>query len=406
MSIWKELGFKENPYDPRPLKPVEEDAKLFVGRSEESKQFAINVSSLKGGSIIVEGRIGVGKTSFVNIQQYRCWKSIKNFLPSFETVLIQDNTDSLTFMLSSLSNALHSLMKIHREKEIKNNQVFNEVLNNISKTSVLGSGAGATKTIAPSQPIAVVMPTILHLAGKFIKELQKFGYEGVIIPINNLDIIDESIVANFLSQIRDIALIREGFIWVLIGQEGLFSALESRAPRVSEVITGSPILLKPLSLREVKQAIERRIATLKLRESVDLPIHTDIIELLYEVSGGEIRFIFKRSTDLLLQFALQFPTEKGISFQIGKQMLRELARKKINSLNLTKRELDILDRMANLETFRIRDCKIFGLKTPQALNRYVRKFSELGLLTKVQEKKLTNYRATGDVKILFTPNNS
>ncbi|MFQ6056623.1 MAG: hypothetical protein ACE5J3_11655, partial [Methanosarcinales archaeon] len=303
MSIWKELGFKENPYDPRPLKPVEEDAKLFVGRSEESKQFAINVSSLKGGSIIVEGRIGVGKTSFVNIQQYRCWKSIKNFLPSFETVLIQDNTDSLTFMLSSLSNALHSLMKIHREKEIKNNQVFNEVLNNISKTSVLGSGAGATKTIAPSQPIAVVMPTILHLAGKFIKELQKFGYEGVIIPINNLDIIDESIVANFLSQIRDIALIREGFIWVLIGQEGLFSALESKAPRVSEVITGSPILLKPLSLREVKQAIERRIATLKLRESVDLPIHTDIIELLYEVSGGEIRYIFKRSTDLLLQFA-------------------------------------------------------------------------------------------------------
>ncbi|MFQ6056446.1 MAG: hypothetical protein ACE5J3_10755, partial [Methanosarcinales archaeon] len=139
---------------------------------------------------------------------------------------------------------------------------------------------------------------------------------------------------------------------------------------------------------------------------VDLPIHTDIIELLYEDSGGEIRFIFKRSTDLLLQFALQFPTEKGISFQIGKQMLRELARKKINSLNLTKRELDILDRMANLETFRIRDCKIFGLKTPQALNRYVRKFSELGLLTKVQEKKLTNYRATGDVKILFTPNNS
>jgi len=138
----------------------------------------------------------------------------------------------------------------------------------------------------------------------------------------------------------------------------LFSALESRAPRVSEVITGSPILLKPLSLREVKQAIERRIATLKLRESVDLPIHTDIIELLYEVSGGEIRFIFKRSTDLLLQFALQFPTEKGIYFQIGKQMLRELARKKINSLNLTKRELDILDRMANLETFRIRDCKI------------------------------------------------
>ena len=80
-NIWNDFGLEDNPYDQRPLSIDKQGRKLFVGRSRDLGDFQTIVSSPKGGIVVVEGGIGVGKTSFVNICQYEKWKK-ENFLVS------------------------------------------------------------------------------------------------------------------------------------------------------------------------------------------------------------------------------------------------------------------------------------------------------------------------------------
>ena len=67
--MWKELGFKENPYDTNPLSVKKEDVDLLIGRRDESIEFATKLESAQQGVIILSGVPGVGKTSFLNVQQ-------------------------------------------------------------------------------------------------------------------------------------------------------------------------------------------------------------------------------------------------------------------------------------------------------------------------------------------------
>ncbi len=368
---------------------------------------------MKGGTVVVEGRVGVGKTSFVNVEQYKIWKGIAktpHFLPAFETVLLQEDMNPLTFMLSSLSNALYALMNIHGESSVKRNPVFRKILGTISQTvqtsvgvqaTVAGFGGGVTRSAALAQPAALLMPMVLSHTDKFVSELHKLGYEGAIILVNNMDTLDEKFIVGFLSQIRDIALIRPGLIWVLIGREGLFSSLEKNMPRVSEIITGSPVVIKPPSKEDVRIAIERRTKVLRMRDDVKPIMEDEIIDVLYDVSNGEIRYIFKRATDIILQRLIQFPTERYVSKGAGLAILRDLAMKKIASLDLTKRETEVLSLMAKTEHFRVRDHASFSVSSPQAANKYVQKFMRLGLIVREELKKETGYKTTGDVNILY-----
>ena len=61
-TFWKDLGLEDNPYDSRPLVISKNDRKLFVGRKNELAALNTLVSSPKGGIVIVEGEVGVGKT--------------------------------------------------------------------------------------------------------------------------------------------------------------------------------------------------------------------------------------------------------------------------------------------------------------------------------------------------------
>ena len=63
---------------------------------------------------------------------------------------------------------------------------------------------------------------------------KKFGYEAVLVPINNLDVLSEQTVISFLNSARDTLLSRHHVWWILIGGPGLFSTLETNARRVSE----------------------------------------------------------------------------------------------------------------------------------------------------------------------------
>jgi hypothetical protein len=70
MSLWTDLGFRDNPYGVAPIPPTEEGDQLLVGREVEIRQLRRSVESLDTHPTI-EGENGVGKTSLVAVAGYR-----------------------------------------------------------------------------------------------------------------------------------------------------------------------------------------------------------------------------------------------------------------------------------------------------------------------------------------------
>ena len=79
--MWESLGFRESPYNTNPLQARVEDLDLLVGRDSEATQFCTLLGTAPNGVLILSGTPGVGKTSFLNIQQYRLENGLSPFGP-------------------------------------------------------------------------------------------------------------------------------------------------------------------------------------------------------------------------------------------------------------------------------------------------------------------------------------
>jgi hypothetical protein len=237
----------------------------------------------------------------------------------------------------------------------------------------------------------------------FDRAAEKFGYEAFLVPINNLDVLQEETVLAFLNSARDTLLTRHHVWWILVAGPSFFLSLETKARRVSELVTGLPISLDPLSLSEVHDAIQIRSQHFGTGNDVELPVPEDAVDLLYDVSDGEIRYIFKRLSDVVYSFRLAFPSEKHIPIKVAKEFLQLLARQKMEGMNLTMRELDLLRRLSGKRHIRIRDYNEFGFPRPQRFEKPIKKLTSLGLLRRVEKtRREVWYSTTGDANLAFS----
>ncbi|MCL4518151.1 MAG: ATP-binding protein [Thaumarchaeota archaeon] len=424
-ELWMRSGFSKNPYDYRPLQATAEGREIFVGRKSEQEQFKMLAAGSEGGIVIVEGPTGVGKTSFVNAMLYDKWNPEKvkkkkeskksySYLPSFEIIQLQKDTEISALLLSALSSFIFALETIHGEKVSNSDRDLRNGKELVATTvrsglggfnlQLLGSGGGVEKketVVQPSAPIP--LPTIIHTMSKwFDKVTEKFGYEAGIVAINNMDVLPDKVVIDFLNSSRDLLLSVRHVWWILIAGPGLFATLETTAPRVSELVNGKPVILEAMSLEDVKLAIKTRIGKFRKDKSTVQPIPDEIVDLLYDASSGEIRYIFKRLTDVVYEFRPKYPSVRQIPKDVAIQLAYVLAKQKFDSKNLTQRESDVLKQMVSAKSFRIKDYKKFGYKTPQALDYIVSKFLGRKLLRRLEKKhREVVYSTTGDVNLVF-----
>lgn len=420
MNLWESLGFKRNPYDARWLEVSEDSRQLFVGRQREASRYLTNVSGVsEGGIVIVEGDVGVGKTSFVNVMQHTCYdgreKTAPRLLPTFEPIEPRSPIDIIQILVSVLSNGINSLVRLYGKKEVEKDRIFKKVKQITSHLvhttssvqagiQILGTGAsvGRQKAKAQTSPISTSLPPILETMDRWIDRCRsKFDLDGFSIPIDNLDTIDDVDVMTLFNQMRDLAVRRRNFWWTFIAGTGTFSNLETRSPRVSELVTGLPVFLSPLSWSEIQEAIEKRLKWASTTRSPIPPVSEKTIKLLYEISKGEIRFLFKRITDLILEFKARYPGESTIGHEESVAMLRNIAMEKLKATRITKSETKILKEMANAKSFRPKDFERFGLKSPQSLNKYLKRFMNLQLVQRTKKGRASIYRPSGDVILVF-----
>jgi type II secretory pathway predicted ATPase ExeA len=410
-NVWEDLGFTGNPYDPRALSISDEDRKLLINRIDELRMLT-TLSNSGRGIIIVEGGVGVGKTSLVNAMQYDLLHQKKNkILPAFQKIeLTNDNIEPKNFILSTFSNMIFSLEKLTNTDLAKQTGILKEGKLLVAQTiqsgfagslQAFGFGGGMSRSPSTSQPAAVTLPAILNTMDKWVEYVSKnTEYDGpAVIPVNNMDVLDDKEIVSFLNSMRDTIIERPHIVWILIGRKGLFSLLESEVRRVSEIITGQPVVLQPLTLQDVYNAIKVRIELLSQNKkgARDGIVSDEIVKILYDASQGEIRYVFKRITDIILKFRGQFPSVSKIPLDAAKSMIIDFAKSRIDALNLSQKEIALLKNIVKRGSMRTREYQSVGLQTPQALNKYLTGFYKQNLVVKEYgEGRAVYYRPTAD----------
>jgi hypothetical protein len=414
-NVWTDLGFTDNPYDYRALSVTDEDRKMLVGRKTELASLKTLVETGRG-IIIVEGGVGVGKTSIVNAMQYDLLQNAKEkILPSFQKIeLTSSNIEPKNFVLSAFSNMIYSLEKLTKSDLSKEGGVLKEGKQLVAQTvqsdlsgnlQFFGFGGGLGKSASSTQPATITLQTILNTLDKWTDYVAKHTDYGAIItiPIDNMDILEDDDIVSFLNTMRDTLVERNRIVWIFIGRRGLFSLLASRARRVSELVTGQPVILEPLPLSDVYDAINVRLRLLSKDGKPKDPLVSDeIVKLLYDTSNGEIRYVFKRITDIILRFRTKFPSVSKVPLEVAKAMIREFSNARIAELNLSEKENELIKFIVNQGSIRTRDFKEVGLRSPQALNRYLGTLLTKGLVSKdYGEGTAVYYKPVADARITF-----
>lgn len=411
-DIWKEYGFSTNPYHTAHLDATEQDADFYVHRHDEEAQLGNFLASEDNGAIFVEGHVGVGKTTFVNQTQYILLKDEKlpRILPSSSLVEIQNSTSPEGLVLSILTAVLKALRQ--HSPGVEDHETFEELEAYTRQAristwtgggTVLGVGGSFGKTVTPTQPVTVPLQTLQDLLDDAAGLATSQGFEKIVVLLNNLDNVEEGHFFGLLHDLRDTLLGRPGWIYVMAGPIGLRRALatDTAHRRISERVTSEAVTLGPLTEQGVHQVIQKRVQHYGLGSDAQPPVPKRAIDVLYDASGGEVRYVLNRADGIARMAARDLPSLEPIDEELALAALQKLVRDEIESLDLTDRQWDMLKAIVEAGGAQPKDHEAFGLNSSQAFNNYLSPFHEMGLLERERSGRETIYTPRGDVTLYF-----
>ena len=440
-DLWSSLGFEANPYQSTPLMPRREDYELFIGRDSEGVEFQTLVEGTNGCVVVLSGDVGVGKTSFFNIQQYLLYTGGGPFgpklLPALDITPL-DSEDTATGLARRVAhNAVTGIEKFCRLESFKVPKQIKDIRKWLSHKgsnkgfdiglSVLGSGGNVAFSFdAPAVNEATLenWKEILQVISSEVREA--LGFDGFFAALDNVENLDNKHLSSLLMNFRDTLFVVEGLWWVVIGQSGLYSLIDSTDKRVSQRIQGTGLELKPLSAGELHEIVEARVRRFRQHGGTVSPISPQLHTQLYEASRGEIRFVLKTSDALVRSVVTEVrkatmeilgqmeevPDDEEIRHKFSDMLaqklvdgqipdslasnsLRDLTFRSIHELRLKKREIGVLHAIGEGEA-RASDHKRFRIKTMQDFSsNYLTKMFRSGLLHRRQAGPAVYYSLRG-----------
>jgi DNA-binding transcriptional ArsR family regulator len=321
-NLWERYGFRDNPFDTRALSlspgSLLSVADAFVGRemsSTESKLMTNFLRSAGGGRIVVEGDVGVGKTTFVNYHRYLWQAEAKTRLltPATE-ISVQGDWGTRELLLNVLTLLAARLSLSLKPKDVEADRLLTEVraLTGVlvkewagvsAGVSVLGFGgsAGRTRSLAVQRG-EVSTAALREYLNALLERIRRLGFVGVILHFNNLELLarrEPARLAGFFEEVRDLLQIPNVY-FVFVGYTGMFQQIIVPQERVRSVFFGRSIHLPPLSREEVHQAIARRYELLAAQPKRWIPpVEDAVVDYLYEAFHGRIRFIMDAVTSVV-----------------------------------------------------------------------------------------------------------
>lgn len=431
--MWDTLGFKQNPYDAYPLKSRAEDVDLLIGREEESVEFCTVLDSASQGIYVISGSPGVGKTSFFNIQQYLLETAASPFGPSLisarELCSIQPNDSAYDVALRviySLHRSIEEFCNINDVQIPKETKKIGSWLHGKGGSgfdiglNILGFGGNIGRQIEVPNIKDITFEGLRDVICCMVGEATNIlGKDGIFVALDNVENLDDEQLSDLLITFRDTLFSIPNVWWVIIGQSGLGSLIQSLDPRVSDRLSGTGLELKPITLGNLHAAIEERVDRFHYVDNGKAPLPHSIHEHLYEASHGEIRFVFKYCGSICTQFIKdmrlylvkakvkidenslndllgRYLVEDQIDEKHARDMLQNIIRSELEGLNLKPRDKELLQAIGQKGSVRAKDFKELNFKTMQELSsNYLSKLYKQHLLARKQEGRAVQYRLRG-----------
>jgi hypothetical protein len=420
-NLWERYGFRDNPFDTRALSlspgSLLSVAEAFVGRamsSTESKLMTNFLRSAGGGRVVVEGDVGVGKTTFVNYHRY-LWQTeakTKLLTPATE-ISVQGDWGTRELLLNVLTLLAGRLSLSMSPKQAKDDRLLTEVraLTGVlvkewasvsGGASVLGLGAtgGRTRSVT-IQRGEVSTAGLLEYLHKILERIRKLGFVGTILHFDNLELLahrDPARLGSFFEEARDL-LQTQGVYFVFVGFTGMFQQIIVPQERVRSIFFGRSIHLPPLSRDEVHQAIARRYELLAAQPKRWIPPVDDlVIDYLYEVFQGRIRFIMDAITSLVTH--LPDGMVGTLATEAAQTLLEQLTWERVKSV-LTGAELAVLQ--AAVREIRFTNSSLVKAtgKGKQNIAKYMNRFLTLHLIHPAERRgRNAYYEISPDLALL------
>jgi DNA-binding MarR family transcriptional regulator len=312
-----QFGLKGNPFDSSALSasvhallPI---ATAFVGRemsSPESRTITNILRTPGGGRFVVEGEIGVGKTTFVNYHRYLWENETKDrLLTPIQEIAVDIHWGVKEFLFNILGALINKLVLLKgKEEALAKDSLLREILiltkvYSTSNTQWQGTFMGAGLGYGKNAIVTVPQISETQLSQYFqllVQKIKEMGYAGVFLHIDNFDQITQENPKDmqlFFHKIRDILQIHDVY-YAFVGYPGFCSQIINPIERVRSIFFLLPIYLPPLPEDKVLEAIEKRYQLLSDASFIK-PVEDAFVKYLYRLYQGKFRSILDSLSSLL-----------------------------------------------------------------------------------------------------------
>lgn len=395
-NLWERYGFSQNPFSTEALSLNEgvllSVSRAYIARGDGSDASLVLTNFFRskgGGRIIVEGDPGVGKTTFVNYHRHQ-WETAKDVLltPATE-ISLQDFWDVRQFLLNLLA-ALSARIRLQigdtqfsKDPLLKDIAAICGILINKEGgftfgAQVLSTGVNFGRTSQTTIRIGDLTDADLQRYFRLLVERARKlkGVTGVVFHFNNLERLrrkDPSRIAPFFEDIRDV-LQEPNVYFVFVGYPGFFQDAVVPTEQVRSIFFDTPVTVTPLSIDEVQKTIERRYRLLALPGKKWIrPVEPDVVEYLYGVFTGKIRYVMNAVTTLISRLPESYTRTMGQ--EEARETLALILTSELRK-KLTAVELKVFLKTIELGRFTNTSLSRAVRKSKQATNKYVIKFVE------------------------------
>lgn len=419
------LGFSSNPFTVHALRADEMGRRLMVGRDDQVELVAKRLH--KDGKITcLDGHVGVGKTSLVNVAAYECFQAYLHgdtaqlLIPLNDSFQLSKDEDVDSFCEKVFRRVATGLLA-HRD-ELVGRTLPSKVLQNLnawmnspvieyvndSIGATIGGGipgifsasvkGDASKSRQINTGTGFTKEGLEQLIRKWLNEIFVVqGSGGVICVIDNLELLESgSNARRLLEALRDRLFNVNGLRWVFCGANGVIHSLAASARLGSFLNT--PIIdvhnISPSSIEDLVRTRLNEFSQSPENAEEELPIRIADISTLYPIINFNLRDLLHYVEDYCEhQFnagkSIQDDNQKASRFA---KWLEKLTTESYSTLSSRVAGdawavLDVAMSSPFKGTFGIGDYGSFNRNSKAAIpqksfERWLKDFVKLGLITK------------------------
>lgn len=305
-NVWFLFNLKESPFYQEALqvgdgpRPVEQ---LFVGRHKDVTRILNTIASSGGSSRqAISGAPGVGKSSLA--QYIKAQVSSEGLLSTPEPVAL-GHADDLDTVATRILGYVYQAIVANGDAETRRQEAVEDVrqlVRAFRTTTALSGGVsspmggfsvGRSRTyVTPStaRPSTVISDLLRRLA---VVVREHLNASGVLVHVNNSENLakaDAERAARLIRDLRDHALLIDGYHWILVGTTDAIRRVVFSTDQVRTVVEG-PRVLSPLPLDDVFQVLARRYEVLRAdpMKPVIPPVTEEVIRNVFTLFRGDLR---------------------------------------------------------------------------------------------------------------------